>query len=113
MLPASRSRFSTAISRADVVLVQADGRLVEDVERVDQPGTQGPGHRHPAQLAAGEGAAGPVEREVVEPDPAQVIEPLLDLVEDPRGHLVLRAGRSSSPRAGGPRGSSRPTARRC
>ena len=42
----------------------------------------------PLGFAAGERAAGAVERQVVEPDLAQVIEPPGDLVEDPRGHLA-------------------------
>ena len=75
------------------MLVQADRWLVEDVECVDQAGSQGPGHRRPPQFTAGERAAGPVERQVVEPDLAQVIEPLLDLVENPRGHLAALLGR--------------------
>ena len=76
-----------------LVLVQADRWLVEDVECVDQTGSQGPGRRRPPQFTAGERAAGPVERQVVEPDLAQVIEPLLDLVENPRGHLAALLGR--------------------
>ena len=53
--------------------------------------------RRPPQLAAGERAAGPVERQVVEPDLAQVVEPVLDLVENPRAATGSpRAGPSSS-----------------
>ena len=76
-----------------LVLVQADRWLVEDVECVDQTGSQGPGHRRPPQFTAGERAARSVERQVVEPDLAEVIETLIDLVENPRGHLAALLGR--------------------
>ena len=52
---------------AVVALVQADGRLVQDVEHADQAGPDLGGQPDPLRLAAGEGARGAVEAEVVQP----------------------------------------------
>ena len=72
-----------------VALVQADRRLVEDVEHADQPGTDLGGEPDPLRLAAGQRAGGPVQREVVQADVEQEPEPLLDLLEHPLGDLAL------------------------
>ena len=78
-----------------VALVQPDRRLVEDVEDADQAGADLGGQPDPLRLAAGQRAGRPVEREVVEADVEQEVEPLLDLLEHPLADLPLarRTGR--------------------
>ena len=56
---------------AVVALVQADRRLVQDVEHADQAGADLGGQPDPLRLAAGQRAGRPVEREVVQPDVEQ------------------------------------------
>ena len=75
-----------------VALVQADARLVEDVEHAHQAGADLGGQADALGLAAGQGGRGPVEREVVEPDVEQEAQPLLDLLEHPLGDLALARG---------------------
>ena len=65
-----------------VARVQADRRLVEDVERVDQRRADGGGEVDALQLAAGERARLAVERQIVEADVDQVAQAAADLVED-------------------------------
>ncbi len=72
-----------------VALVEADRRLVEDVEDADQAGTDLGGQPDPLRLAAGQRPGGPVEGEVVEADVEQEVEPLLDLLEHPLADLAL------------------------
>ena len=54
-----------------VALVQADGRLVEDVEHADQAGADLGGQPDALGLAAGQRARRAVEREVVQADVEQ------------------------------------------
>ena len=75
-----------------VALVQADRRLVEDVEDADQAGADLGGQPDPLRLAAGQRAGRPVEGEVVEADVEQEAEPLVDLLEHPLGDLLLAVG---------------------
>ncbi|MDH6227518.1 hypothetical protein M2169_004488 [Streptomyces sp. MJP52] len=75
-----------------VPLVEADGRLVEHVEHADQTGTDLGGQADALGLAAGERPGGAVEREVVQADVDQEAEPLVDLLEDALGDLLLAAG---------------------
>ena len=75
-----------------VALVQADGRLVEHVEDADQAGTDLGGEPDPLRLAAAQRARGPVQREVVETDVEQEVQPLLDLLEHPLADLALAGG---------------------
>ena len=72
-----------------VALVQPDRRLVEDVEDADQAGADLGREPDPLGLAAGQRAGGPVEREVVEADVEEEVEPLLDLLEHPLADLAL------------------------
>ncbi len=72
-----------------VALVEADRRLVEDVEDADQAGADLGGQPDPLRLATRQRAARPVEGEVVEADVEQEVEPLLDLLEHPLGDLLL------------------------
>ena len=81
-----------------VARVQADRRLVENVERVHQRGADGAGQVDARQLAAGQRARLAVERQVVEADGEQVAQPVADLAEDeaarslPRVRRELQAG---------------------
>ena len=72
-----------------VALVQADGRLVEDVEHADQAGADLGGEADALGLTAGEGAGRAVQREVVQADVDQELQPLVDLLEHPLGDLLL------------------------
>ena len=72
--------------------MQADRRLVEDVEDPDQAGPDLGREPDPLGLATGQRAAGPVEGEVVEADVEQEVQPLLDLLEDPLADLALARG---------------------
>ena len=51
--------------------VQADRRLVENVEHADQPAADLPGQADALRFAAGERGGGAVERQIVEPDVEQ------------------------------------------
>ena len=58
-------RFQQAVVVAGV---QADRRLVENVEHADQPAADLPGQPDALHFAAGERRGGAVEREIFEPD---------------------------------------------
>ena len=78
------------VEEAPVVpLVQADRRLVEDVEDADQARADLRRQADALPLAAREGAGGAVEREVVEADVQEEAEPLADLLEDAPGDRLL------------------------
>ena len=81
-----------------VALVESDRRLVEDVEDADQPGPDLGREPDALRLTAGQRTAGPVEREVVETDVEQEVQPLLDLLQDPLRDLLLAGAESSSRR---------------
>ena len=72
-----------------VALVQADGRLVEDVEDAGQAAADLAGEADALALAAGEGAGVAGEGQVVEADVDQEAEALADLLQDRAGDLVL------------------------
>ena len=74
-----------------VALVQADRRLVEHVEHAGEAGADLRGEADALALAAGERAGGARERQVVEPDVDQEVQPLADLLQDADGDLVLLA----------------------
>ncbi len=68
--------------------MQADARLVEDVERVDQARAEATRQVHPLRLAAGERAGRPVECEVTEADLVEVTQPLPHFAEDEAERFV-------------------------
>ena len=72
-----------------VALVEADRRLVEDVEDADQAGADLGRQPDALGLAAAQRARRPVEGEVVETDVEQEVEPLEDLLEHPLADLAL------------------------
>ncbi len=67
---------------ARVARVQADGRLVEDVERAHQARAQRRGELNPLRFAAGKRRGQPVQREVVEPHFVEKAQPLLNFFQD-------------------------------
>ena len=69
--------------------VQADGGLVEDVERADEAGAERRGELDALRFAAGERGGEAVEREVVEADLVEEVDALADLFEDLAGDLGL------------------------
>ena len=73
--------FEAAQQPVVVARVQADGRLVEDVEDADQPAADLAGQADPLGLAAGERRSRAVERQVMQADVEQEAEPAADLLE--------------------------------
>ena len=72
-----------------VALVQADRRLVEHVEHAGQAGADLRRQADALALAAGQGARGAQQGEVVETDIDEEPEPLVDLLQDADGDLQL------------------------
>ena len=70
---------------AVVTLVEADRRLVEDVQDADQAAADLRRQADPLRLAAGQRARRPGQRQVVEAHVEQEGQPLVDLLEDPLG----------------------------
>ncbi len=66
-----------------VPLVQADGRLVQDVQHPDQTGADLGGQPDPLRLAARQGGRGPVQGQVVQAHVEQEPQPGVDLLEHP------------------------------
>jgi len=81
------------VDAVHVARVQADGRLIEHEQRVDQRGAQGGGQGDALHLAARERLALPVEREVAQADIDQVLQARADLVEQQlQGFLIALVG---------------------
>ena len=72
-----------------VALVQADRRLVEDVEHAHEPGADLGREADALRLTARQRPAGSIEGEVVEADVEQELQTLLDLLEHPLADLAL------------------------
>ncbi len=72
-----------------VALVQADGRLVEDVEHADSERADLRRQADALRLAARERGRGAVERQVVEPDVHEEATRVGDLAQDALGDLGL------------------------
>ena len=89
-----------------VALVEADRRLVEDVEDAGQARADLRGEADALALAAGERAGVRGEGQVVEADIDEEVEALADLLEDALGDLVLlrgeRRGEGAEPGVGLP-----------
>ena len=86
-----------ALERRDhlgvVFRVQADARLVEDVEHPHQAGADLRRQPDALRLAARERAGAAVEVEVVEPDAEQELQPRADLAEHLTARVSAAAGR--------------------
>ena len=63
-----------------VARVQADRRLVEHVAHADQPGADRRGQADALQLAAAERVGRAIEREIIEADLAEEVQPVADFV---------------------------------
>ena len=72
-----------------VALVQADRGLVQHVEHAGQPRADLRGEADALAFAAGEGAGGARQGQVVQADVEQERQPLADFLQHPRGDLVL------------------------
>ena len=81
-MPRSRRARQRADQASVVALVQADARLVEDVEHAHQARADLRRQADALRLAAGERVGGAVDRQVVEADIDEEAEPRLDLFED-------------------------------
>ena len=92
----SRSRSRLREQAVVVARVQADARLVEDVEHADEPAADLAGQADALGLAAGERRGGAVERQVVQADVEQEAEPAADLLEHFVGDRLLDAASSRS-----------------
>ena len=80
-------------NQADVVpLVEADGRLVEDVQDAHQPRADLRGKADPLPLASGEAPRRPLQAQVIHADVEEEAEPLADLLHHPFRHLRLLRG---------------------
>ena len=60
---------------ADIARMQADARLVQDEERVHERSAEAGGEVHALHFAAAERAGGAIEREITEPDFAEITQP--------------------------------------
>ncbi len=72
-----------------VALMQPDRRLVQHIEHAGQARADLRGEPDALALAARQRAGGAGEREIIEADIVEEGEPLLDLLQDARGDLVL------------------------
>ena len=80
---------------AHVARMQADARLVEDEERVDERIAEAGGEIDALDFAAAERARGAVEREIAEADFEQIGEPREDAVAQLLGRIVVRRQRQA------------------
>ena len=93
------AQVAQALQRAEqpgvVARVQADGRLVEDVEDAGQAAADLARQADALRLAAGERRPAAVEREVVEADVDEEADAVAHLAEQFAGDLLLRPASSS------------------
>ena len=75
-----------------VALVEADRGLVEHVEHAGEAGADLRGQPDALALAARQRGGGAGERQIVEPDIDEEVQPLADLLQDADGDLVLLPG---------------------
>ena len=105
VLPMSRRCLQRLQQPGVVALVQADGGLVQHVEHAGQPRADLRGEPDALALAARQRAGRARQRQIVEPDVDQELQPLADLLEDAGGDLVLLLGQLlrqlGEPRVGG------------
>ena len=75
-----------------VARVQADARLVENVQHADQAAADLPGQPDALGLAAGERRGGAVERQIMQTDVEQEAEPAADFLEQLAGDRSSAVG---------------------
>src|SRR4029078_13134103 len=77
---------------ADIAWMQADRRLVEDVQHVDQIAAPLRGERHVLRLAAAERSQRAVERQIIEADGPQKTQSRANLLKNrPRDASLMLA----------------------
>ncbi len=76
-----------------VARVQTDGRLVENVQRVDELRAQRIGETDTLRLSARQSARSAIHREVRESDVVQKSDAVTRLLEDHLGHAALEFGK--------------------
>ena len=74
---------------AVVLLVKADGRLVQDVQYIHQPGADLRGQANALALPAGERTGGTVQRQIVQPHIQHKLDTLAKFLEDVPGHVLF------------------------
>ena len=72
-----------------IALVQADRRLVEHIEHAGEAGADLRGEPDALALAAGQRAGRARQREIIEPDIDQELQPLADLLEHAHADFIL------------------------
>src|SRR3546814_4167649 len=73
-----------------VALMEADAWFVENIEHPRQAAADLAGETDALAFAAAERAAGAVEVQIIEPDIVEKAEPLVDLLQNRFGDLLLR-----------------------
>ena len=96
VLPRSRRCCRAAEQPGVVARVQADRRLVEHVEHAGQAAADLAGQADPLALAAGERRRAAGQRQVVEPDVDQELQPVADLADAGRRRSAARRRSSFS-----------------
>ena len=76
-----------------VARMQADRRLIEQVQHADQARADAGGQPHALPLAAAERVGGPIEREILGADAIEKLEPAHDLGDDRLGDRPLVVGK--------------------
>ena len=72
--------------------MQADAGFVEHIEHARQAGADLAGEADALALAAGQGSAGAVEVEIIQPDIVEEAQAFVDFLEDCLGNLLLLVG---------------------
>ena len=75
-----------------VSLMQADARLIEDVEHIDQLGAYLCGQTDALAFTSGKGCGSPVQRKIVQADVQHETDPFPELLENVASDPVLPAG---------------------
>ena len=81
-----------------IALMQANGRLVENVHHADQPGADLAGQTNALRFAAGQGVGAAVQRQIVQADIDQELQALADFLEDFVGDFAAPARAASARR---------------
>ena len=100
--------FEAAQQAVVVARVQADARLIEDVEDADQAAADLARQADALGLAAGKGRGGAVERQIMQADVEQEAEPAADFLEHFARRWCAGAASSSFPARPSPARASRP-----
>ena len=98
------AELGQGVQQAVVVAgVQADRRLVENVEHAHQAAADLPGQADPLHFAAGERGGGAVQREIIEAHVLEEPQPAANFLQRFGGDGLLRGDRDPAPRRNVPR----------